>query len=80
MKMDDYMAIHDKFTTLCKHLASKPKTEEEKEKKKKAVGDAWLTVVIEFMKVEMPDRLEVINCQSCMLHPLAERKMKVFEG
>jgi hypothetical protein len=80
MKMDDYTAIFDKFTILCRHLAAKAKTEAEKQKKKKAVGEAWLAVAIQFMKIEMPDRLEVMNFQSCMLHPLAERKLKVFEG
>ena len=79
MRMDDYTALFEKFTMLSKTLLARDKAPTDK-KKKKAVSRAWLDLVLEFIRIEMPDRLEMINFQSCMLHPLAERKMKIFEG
>jgi hypothetical protein len=45
-----------------------------KEKKK-----AWNRLIREFVKVEMKDRLELINFWLCMPNPLAAVKLDIFE-
>jgi hypothetical protein len=44
------------------------------------VRAAWYRFIEEFLRVEMPDFLEVINVIFDMPNPLAEKKLEVFAG
>jgi hypothetical protein len=56
------------------------KTEKEKKAKAKAVKEVWYDLIREFIRIEMPERMEVINIRFGFLNPLAEAKLNVFNG
>jgi hypothetical protein len=80
MKTSDYDALVSKFKEIPRAMAMKAKTTAEIKAKKKALRCAWADLIDEFIRIEMPERMEFLNVRFGFLNPLAEAKLKVFDG
>jgi hypothetical protein len=72
MLSEHFRALTEKFKELTSSL--------KKGAPKRARNKAWNAVIQQFIDVEIPDFLELININILMLNPLAARKVELFQG
>jgi hypothetical protein len=89
MKTSDYKALSSTFDGVVRavksEMAKLATADDQAEMKltrkatKKEKKKAWNRLIREFVRVEMKDRLELINFWLCMPNPLAAVKLDIFE-
>jgi hypothetical protein len=80
MKTCDYDALVSKFNRIPLTATMPDKSPEEKKAKEAASNTAWLDFILQLFNLELPERMEQLNNWNGLLNPLAEVKLKVFDG
>jgi hypothetical protein len=73
MSEDDSKALFSMFEALCRTYTQDSPDQKLKE-------NAWMQLVKEFIRIEMPDPLEQINAYMILKNPLLETKLAIFES
>jgi hypothetical protein len=77
MLTSNFRALRAKFKDVSHTFKETNKDPEKLLEKRQA---AWHEFIEEFVRVEIPDRLEMLNMQFGIPNPLTEKKLAVFEG
>jgi hypothetical protein len=80
MKTCDYDTLVSKFNRIPLTATMPDKSPEDKKAKEAASNAVWLDFILQFSQIKMPEQMEQLNIWNGLLNPLAEVKLKVFDG